>query len=318
MRSHSPADIRLCSAYCPTGTVFGLPMTMRRTRGSRRSPGCTRSIVESAGLITTRTLRAKFRRVAGRIRSFCWSSSIWREAAEMNTSTGAPASICFCSSPDEPKLKRNVVPGWPATNWRPVCSTASFMLMAADSVNSCATADAATASTRTNASARALMPRIIRSRSGGPALLDDRESPVHEEDQDEQEHSQRDGRVEVALARLEHHRRGQRTRVALDVAADHQRGADLGDDGAEAGHDGGQHRQPSLPQHDPHHLSARGAERDELETERLGNVLDGGQRDAGHDRRGDHRLRDNHRDRRVEDLQHAERPAPPEQDRDEE
>src|SRR6266700_5384579 len=192
------------------------------------------------------------------------------------------------------------------------------MLMAADSVNSCATADAATASTRTNASARALMPRIIRSRSGGPALLDDRESPVHEEDQDEQEHSQRDGRVEVALARLEHHRRGQRTRVALDVAADHQRGADLGDDGAEAGHDGGQHRQPSLPQHDPHHLSARGAERDELETERLGNVLDGGQRDAGHDRRGDHRLRDNHRDRRVEDLQHAERPAPPEQDRDEE
>src|SRR5437870_253801 len=116
------------------------------------------------------------------------------------------------------------------------------MLMAADSVSSCATADAATASTRTNASARALMPRIIRSRSGGPALLDDRESPVHEEDQDEQEHSQRDGRVEVALARLEHHRRGQRTRVALDVAADHQRGADLGDDGAEAGHDGDQQR----------------------------------------------------------------------------
>src|SRR5207249_4250311 len=105
---------------------------------------------------------------------------------------------------------------------------ASFMLMAADSVNSCATADAATASTRTNASARALMPRIIRSRSGGPALLDDRESPVHEEDQDEQEHSQRDGRVEVALARLEHHRRGQRTRVALDVAADDRRQAHAG------------------------------------------------------------------------------------------
>src|SRR5438034_987140 len=155
------------------------------------------------------------------------------------------------------------------------------MLMAADSVNSCATADAATASTRTNASARALMPRIIRSRSGGPALLDDRESPVYEEDQDEQEHSQRDGRVEVALARLEHHRRGQRTRVALDVAADHQRGADLGDDGTEAGHDGGQHRQPSLPQHDPHHLSARGAERDDLETERLGKVPDGGEQPEG-------------------------------------
>src|SRR5215813_4864475 len=256
MRSHSPIDRRLSSAYCPTGTVFGLPMTIRRTRGSRRSAARARSIAESTGLITTRTLRAKFRRVADRIRLFCSSSSIWREAAEMNTSTGAPASICFCSSPDEPKLKRRVVPGWPVMNWRPISSTASFMLMATDTVSSCAAAAGAMANTSTSANASGLMPRIIRSRSGGPALLDDREPPVHEEDQDEQQHGQRDRGVEVALAGLEDHRRGQRARLPFDVAADHQRGTDLGNDGAEAGHHGGQHRQARLAQHDPHHLGS--------------------------------------------------------------
>ena len=62
------------------------------------------SIFESAGLITVRTLRAKARRLAAMM-SFCFSSSsICRWAADRKTSIGAPASICFCRSPDAPKL----------------------------------------------------------------------------------------------------------------------------------------------------------------------------------------------------------------------
>src|SRR5262249_24293226 len=64
--------------------------------------------------------------------------------------------------------------------------------------------------------------RIIPSGSRRPALLDDRESPVDEEDEHQQQHCQRDGVVEVAFARLEHHGRRERSRLALDVAADHQ------------------------------------------------------------------------------------------------
>ena len=67
---------------------------------------------------------------------FCSSSSIWRRAAEMNRSTGAPASICFCSSPDEPKLYRSVTPGRLAMKPRPSSSTASFMLIATESSTS--------------------------------------------------------------------------------------------------------------------------------------------------------------------------------------
>ena len=62
------------------------------------------SIRESAGLITVSTFRAKTRRVLETM-SFCFSSSsICRWAAEMKTSMGAPASICFCRSPEAPKL----------------------------------------------------------------------------------------------------------------------------------------------------------------------------------------------------------------------
>ena len=62
------------------------------------------SIRESAGLITVRTLRANARRVSESTSFLASSSSIWRAAAEMKTSTGAPASICFWSSPEEPRL----------------------------------------------------------------------------------------------------------------------------------------------------------------------------------------------------------------------
>ena len=79
-------------------------MTIRCTFEPARSAGFEISSVDPVGLITVRTLRANTRRVVASMRPFCSSSSICRWAAEMKTSTGAPASICFCSSPDEPKL----------------------------------------------------------------------------------------------------------------------------------------------------------------------------------------------------------------------
>ena len=57
--------------------------------------------------------------------------------------------------------------------------------------------------------------------------------------------------IEVPLPRLQHGGRGQHPRLPPDVAADHQRGTDLRDDGAEAGHQGGQEREPRLPDEAP-------------------------------------------------------------------
>src|SRR5262249_32716467 len=113
---------------------------IRWTCAPARSAGVEMSSVDRAGLITTRTLRANTRRVAVSMSPFCWSASICRCAAEMKRSTGAPASICFCSSPDEPKLERTVTPAWLCVNCRPSVSTASFMLIATENVISCAVA----------------------------------------------------------------------------------------------------------------------------------------------------------------------------------
>src|SRR2546427_76358 len=65
---------------------------------------------------------------------------------------------------------------------------------------------------------------------------------------------------------------------------------------------------------------ARGAGpgRGETPAELAGDLPDGGERDPGHDGRGDEGLRDHDGGRRVEDLKGAERAAAPEQERDEE
>src|SRR5262249_31073608 len=60
------------------------------------------------------------------------------------------------------------------------------------------------------------------------------------------------------------------------------------------------------------------AETDELQPERRGNVLDRSERDAGDYRRGNDRLRDHDRRRRVQNLEPPERAASPEKNRDEE
>src|SRR5712691_3676113 len=155
-------------------------------------------------------------------------------------------------------------------------------------------------------------------RSGAAALLDPRQRPIHEEHERKEDERQRDRDVEIALAGLEHGGRREHPGRALDVAADHEGGAHFGNHRAEPGHDGRQHGQARFLQQGPDHLRARGAQGQELKTELRGNLLDGGQREADHDGRGDHELRQDHRRGRVEELEEAECSAPPQHDRHEE
>src|ERR1700730_6120794 len=320
MRSQSPSARRLSSEYWPTGTVFGLPITMRFTRGSRRSPGLLISSRESPGLMTVSTFRANARRVEDTMSAAFSSSSIWRWAAETKRSTGAPASICFWSSPEAPKLKRNTTPGRPELKPRASSSTASFMLTATESTSSSAAAGA-------GVSRRASKRRVTRligatvyrtARSGAAALLNPGQRPVHQEHQEQQDERERYGRVEISLARLEHRRRREHAGVALDIAADHKRGAHLGDHRAKAGHDSRQHGQAGFLQECPDHLRSRSAQGQDLETELLRHLLDGGQREPGDDGRGDDELSQDHGGGGVEQLEHAQHAAAPEDDGDEE
>src|SRR5262249_20649716 len=89
--------------------------------------------VESAGTTSTRTLRAKSRRVPGSIRPFDSSASICRRPALANTSTGAPDSICFCKAPDAPKLKLTFEPVRDSY-CLPISPKASLRLAAAETV----------------------------------------------------------------------------------------------------------------------------------------------------------------------------------------
>src|ERR1051326_4173400 len=97
------------------------------------------------------------------------------------------------------------------------------MLIAAEIVSSCAAAGALATRTKNTVSAKRLRSVIsssVANRRRAPsmrALLDDRERPVDQEDQHEQENGQRDRDVEVAFARLQHHRGGERPRRVLDV-----------------------------------------------------------------------------------------------------
>ena len=84
------------------------------------------------------------------------------------------------------------------------------------------------------------------------------------------------------------------------------------------GHDRRQHGQARLLQQGPDHLGARGAQGQHLETELLGHLLDGGQREPDDDGSGDHELGQDHRRGRVEQLEKAEGAVPPEHDRHEE
>ena len=149
-------------------------------------------------------------------------------------------------------------------------------------------------------------------------LLERGEDPVHEEGQGEQDERERDRHVEVPLAGLEHGGGRQHPRLSPDVAADHQRGAHLRDDGAEGRHQGGQEREPRLPDEHPEELDARGAEGLHLEAEAVRDLLDGRQRQADHQRDREEELGKDDGRGRVEELEATQGPAAPEQDRDEE
>ena len=113
---------------------------------------------------------------------------------------------------------------------------------------------------------------------------------------------------------LHHGRRREHAGLVQDVAADHHRGADLRDDGPEAGHHRGQQRQSGLPHEEPDHLPSAGAEREDLEPEPGVELLDRRGGEPRDDRRGDDRLGDDHRRRRVEKVKEAEGAVPPEHD----
>ncbi len=83
-------------------------------------------------------------------------------------------------------------------------------------------------------------------------------------------------------------------------------------------HHGREHRQARLAQNQPHHLKARRAERQELQPELSRYLTDGGERDPGHDRRGDDRLGGDDGGRRIENLEIPEGAAAPQQQGDEE
>ena len=101
--SHSPSAFRLSSAYWPAGTVLGLPTTTFGP-GVEEIGRLDDVDLGVGGLDHDEHVAREDRRRGGDDEPFFSSSSIWRWAAEMKRSTGAPASICFCSSPDEPKL----------------------------------------------------------------------------------------------------------------------------------------------------------------------------------------------------------------------
>ena len=75
-------------------------------------------------------------------------------------------------------------------------------------------------------------------------LLQARQDQIDRISEPEEQQAQGDGAGEVSLARFEDRGGRQNAGRAAQVSADHQRGADLADDGAEPGHDGGKQRQP--------------------------------------------------------------------------
>src|SRR5215210_7804360 len=128
-----PRLLKTCSAYCPAGTVRGLPTATRRTASASRSG---KELIWGApvcGVTTTSSLRAKSRRVSRSIKFLSASASICCAPALAKTSTGAAASICFCSAPDAPKLKLTCRPVRASYN-RPISRKASRRDAPADTV----------------------------------------------------------------------------------------------------------------------------------------------------------------------------------------
>src|SRR5438552_13290614 len=226
-------------------------------------------------------------------------------SAAKKTSAGPPWRIWWAKLPVDPKTSVTRAPV--AFSKRGASSRkAKVRSAAANTVSDGGSAAGAApgcrvshANARTRGTILMTLPILSKGRSLDAALLDRGQRPVHQEDQQEQQERERNRDVEVSLTGLEHHGGRQRARLALDVAADHHGGADLRDDPAEAGHDRGEHRQPRLAQHHPHHLRPRGAERQQLQAEVARHLPDGGEREAADDRRGDDGLRDDDRGRRV-------------------
>ena len=98
-------------------------------------------------------------------------------------------------------------------------------------------------------------------------LLDAGEKKVDRESERQQDQTQSNGDVEVALAGFKHRSRRQNASFAPDIAAHHHRRADFGNNAAETGHDRCQQRQSRLFAQEPQQLRFRRADTEQLQRE---------------------------------------------------
>src|SRR5262245_31933604 len=130
---------------------------------------------------------------------------------------------------------------------------------------------------------------------------------IDDKDDGDQHQAEADGERQISLRGLQRNRRGHDPREAVDVAADDHDGADFGSGAAEAGEQDGHERRARIPQE-----RRRAAERSNLHDRELvavfgPQILDRLPGQRGNDGRDEDRLSDDHRGRREQEPEGAER-----------
>ena len=125
---------RTSSAYLPAGTLEGSPTAILFTLSVVKSLSDVISV--SDGPTKTSLFFTRFLHVSSAIRDLSFKVFICFWPAEINTSAGAPCSICCCSDPEAPKLNVNCTSGYFSVNNGSISPIASFKLAAAEIVSS--------------------------------------------------------------------------------------------------------------------------------------------------------------------------------------
>ena len=121
-----------------------------------------------------------------------------------------------------------------------------------------------------------------------------------------QDEAEAERQPQFALARLEHDRRRHGAGVARDVAAHDQHGADLGDRAAKAGQDSGENGAPCNRKQHPDRSQPGCTVDAQRAAVLLPWLLDRAMRQGRDDRRGQHRLCDDHSAGCEQESEHAE------------
>src|SRR5882724_595264 len=151
--------------------------------------------------------------------------------------------------------------------------------------------------------------RLPASPMAARGVAQDEGGAVDDQRQRDQDKAEAERQREIALAGLERDRRRHHARDMVDVAADDHHRADFGRSSAETGEHGRYQAEAAVPQQRPDGPARRGAERPQLLAVFDPQVLDHLAREGGDDRRDQHGLGDDHRQRREQQAEHAERPA---------